>query len=235
MNIIDQNHSVQLGNPAHLLGQFDEAHDFVESDQRFKNLMKKRDWEKLPDAIKRRFSKRIKRGQSIAYQGRVSVMRMNPIGRALASIARIIGAPLPYDASCEGRSAVVIVTEDQGAHGQYWIRQYNRANGFPQTVGSSKRFSGPTGLEEYIGYGIAMSLRLEASARELRFVADRFFLKLGNLRVLLPKFLEPGRLVIGHRELGHGYFLFSLDLRHPLLGELIHQEAVFHDAQVMKG
>jgi len=38
-----------------------------------------------------------------------------------------------------------------------------------------------------------------------------------------------GHLVVGHTDLGHGHFAFTLDLVHPWLGELVHQLAVFAD------
>lgn len=203
-------------------------------DDRFRNLLGAKAWARLPREIQRRFSKRLMGDASLAYQGHVTRMRMNPIGRALAFALRVIGAPLPFDRSSVGRSAVVTVTEDAATGGQFWIRQYGRASGFPQMVGSSKRFAGPTGLEEYIGYGIGISLRLESTKNGLYFVSDRYFLKLGNRRLPLPRWACPGALVVGHEELGGGQFRFTLELAHPLFGELIWQDATFHDAEIVR-
>ncbi len=203
-------------------------------DDRFKNLLGAAAWARLPKAIQRRFSKRLEGDASLAYQGRVTQMRMNAAGRALAFALRVLGAPLPFDRTCEGRAAVVTVTEDAATGGQFWIRQYGRAAGFPQMVGSSKRFAGPTGLEEYIGFGIGISLRLESTESGLYFVSDRYFLKLGQSRLSLPPWVCPGRLVAGHEELGDGQFRFTLELTHPLFGGLIWQDATFHDAEIIR-
>ena len=202
-------------------------------DDRFKNLLGVTAWTRLPKAIQRRFSKRLAGDASLAYQGRVTQMQMNPAGRALAFVLRIIGAPLPFDRSSTGRSAVVTVTEDAATGGQFWIRQYGRATGFPQMVGSSKRFDGPTGLEEYIGFGIGISLKLESTTNGLYFVSDRYFLKLRQRRIRLPHWICPGRLVVGHEELGSGQFRFTLELAHPLFGKMIWQDATFHDAEII--
>lgn len=212
--------------------QFDAA---VRPDDRFKNLLGVAGWTRLPKAIQRRFSKRLLGDASLAYQGRVTRMRMNPVGRALAFALRVIGAPLPFDRTSVGRSAVVTVTEDAATGGQFWIRQYGRAAGFPQMVGSSKRFAGPTGLEEYIGFGIGISLRLKSTTNGLYFLSDRYFLKLGQKRLPLPRWAGPGALVVGHEELGGGQFRFTLELAHPLFGELIRQDATFHDAEIIGG
>lgn len=199
-------------------------------DARFRNLLGA-DWHKLPAAIRKRFGKRLKGGDSVAYQGVVTAMRMNRAGRVLAHLARLVGAPLPYDMSSVDRPAVVIVTEDVVTNGQFWIRQYGRARGFPQTVHSSKRFAGPTGLEEYIGYGIGMALRVEANAHALLFKSDHFFVQIASRKFRLPRVLSPGALVIGHHDLGDGAFVFTLNLKHRLFGEMIAQDAVFQDAK----
>ncbi|MEM6637378.1 MAG: DUF4166 domain-containing protein [Pseudomonadota bacterium] len=204
-------------------------------DDRFKALLGDAAWDRLPRAIRRRFSKRLASHASLAYQGSVTGMHMNMTGRLLAFAMRALGAPLPFDHTSVGRSAVVIVTEDAATGGQFWIRQYGRSSGFPQMVSSSKRFDGPTGLEEYIGYGIGISLRLESSDKALFFISDRYFLKLSHWRLRLPQWMSPGELVIEHEELGEGQFRFSLNLSHWLLGTVIRQDAVFNDAEIVGG
>jgi len=156
-------------------------------------------------------------------------MQISTFGRIIAHAARLIGAPLPFDTSCVGRPAIVAVTEDTESNGQFWIRQYSRGRGFPQVVHSSKRFAGPTGLEEYIGHGIGMALTVKASEDALHFVSDHYFLQLKGLRLRLPKWLAPGDLVITHRYISETDFLFSLTLTHQKLGLVIHQDAVFRD------
>ncbi|MEM9331765.1 MAG: DUF4166 domain-containing protein [Pseudomonadota bacterium] len=198
-------------------------------DYRFKNLLGKTDWNRLPPAIRKRFGKRFGAGESTVYQGVVKTMKLNAVGWFLAQTARLVGAPLPFDVNSVGQPAVVCVTEDIETQGQFWIRQYGRKDGFPQVVHSSKRFAGPTGLEEYIGYGIGIALRMSVSPDTLYFVSDHYFLHLFGRRIRLPKFFEPGVLEIGHRELGKGFFAFTLDLRHRLFGKLVDQEAVFTD------
>ena len=115
--------------------------------------------------------------------------------------------------------------------GQFWIRQYGRKRGFPQTVHSSKRFDGPTGLEEYLGYGIGMALTVEATDTALLFKSDHYYVTLLGMRLRLPAWLSPGALTIGHHERGNGRFAFTLSLVHPLLGNLVQQTAVFAQAR----
>lgn len=202
-----------------------------QTDRRFCNLVGQDDWNRLPRAIRTRFGKRLSGGASVAYLGKVTEMKMNFAGKILAQLARLVGAPLPYDMSSVGHPAVVSVTEDTARDGQFWIRQYGRASGFPQVVHSSKRFAGPTGLEEYLGYGIGMALRVETASDALLFKSDHYFLQVFGRRLRLPRFLNPGDLVIGHHDLGNGQFIFSLDLKHHLLGQLIRQDAVFNDTK----
>ena len=201
-------------------------------DSRFSALVGQDKWLKLPCAIRQRFGKRVKGGDSVTYQGIVTEMKMSILGRMLAQAARLIGAPLPYDPSCVGQPAVVVVTEDIAGNGQFWIRQYGRKSGFPQVVHSSKRFAGPTGLEEYIGYGIGMALRVEAAPDALMFKSDHYFLSLFGRRLRIPRILSPVALVIGHHDLGEGQFRFSMRLNAGLFGEVLSQDAVFRDAKL---
>ena len=201
------------------------------ADDRFRDLVGKAAWAALPRQVRRRFGHRLKGGASVVYQGTVTVMRMSPAGWVLAQLARCVGGPLPYDTSCVGQPAVVAVTEDCAGCGQFWIRQYGRAAGFPQVIHSSKRFAGPTGVEEYIGAGIGMALRVRADPTGLYFESDHYFLQFGRRKIRLPSWLRPGRLTIAHQDRGNAQFLFSLTLRSRLFGELIHQAAIFHDTE----
>lgn len=209
-----------------------DAGPVVEGDNVFGQLLGVRAWTGLPSAIQHRFERKILAGATIVYAGEVAECRMSRAGRVLAQIARLIGGPLPLFTDA-GVSAQVCVTGEAGGSAQYWTRTYARAQGFPQTIRSVKRFAGPTGLEEYLGCGFGIALRLQASADALHFHGDHYFLALGPVRLRLPRWLSPGRLVIGHIDggahMGRGRFAFTLDLTHPLFGELVHQVAIFED------
>jgi hypothetical protein len=156
---------------------------------------------------------------------------MSLYGRILALAARLIGAPLPLDERLRARAAMVAVTADASGEGQIWTRIYGRRAGFPQMVNSLKRFGGPTGLEEHVGGGVSMSLRLEVADGALLFKSVDYYLTLMGRRVRLPQFLSPGAMTIGHHDLGEGRFLFTLTLVHEFLGVLIEQSTVFADME----
>jgi len=97
-------------------------------------------------------------------------------------------------------------------------------------IHSSKRFAGPTGLEEHVGFGVSMALRISVADEELRFRSVGYSLQLGPLRLPLPNWLTPGDLTVSHRDLGCGAFRFTLEIIHPRFGMLIRQSAVFREA-----
>ena len=202
-------------------------------DIRFRKLLGPKDWNALPVAVQERFSKRVKGGESTIYKGYVVKTEMNRVGHIFANILRIIGAPLPLDRRNEEAPAIVTVTEDHDYKGQFWSRQYGSRHGFPQIVQSSKQFSGPTGLEEYIGYGIGMTLRLAVEDEALAFYSDRYFLRLRGKRLLLPKWLSKLALRVGHADHGDGWFEFCLELEHPWFGKLMDQQVMFEDGELL--
>ena len=119
------------------------------------------------------------------------------------------GAAADRRSDCEV-PACVSVTEDEAFGGQFWTRVYGHKRGFPQVIHSSKRFAGPTGLEEYVGWGFGIALRCEVTNAALHFISDHYFHSLFGLRLRIPPWLEPGELRVSHIDCNHGWFAFQL-------------------------
>jgi hypothetical protein len=199
-------------------------------DLRFRNLLSREDWMALPQAVRARFSKRLAGGATVLYVGEVWETKLSRAGWLFAQAARLIGAPLPLFADAHV-PAVVTITEDIAGGGQMWTRLYARRNGFPQVIHSSKGFAGPTGLEEYVGRGVGMALTVHVKDGALLFCSAFYFLRLGALRIRLPACFTPGALTVTHEDKANGRFLFILEIRHPLFGEIVRQTAVFQEAK----
>lgn len=222
MQILAKEKLESLGNaeaPAHL------------ADIRFRQLLGQSGWGALPARVRARFGKRLGVGETASYVGQVEFCRMNWSGRLLAQACRLIGAPLPLERD-GGVAASVSVTEDGASGGQVWTRMYARKRGFPQVIHSAKRFAGPTGLEEYLGRGFGIALRVKAIEGGIRFVSDHYFLEIMGRRIRLPRLVAPGELTIDHEDAGQGAFTFTLSLNHVLLGEVMHQHCRFQDQSV---
>jgi hypothetical protein len=198
-------------------------------DLRFRALLSDDDWKRLPAATRQRFSKRLADGRTAIYVGEVIEIGFSRIGWWLAQIARLIGGPLPISTDTQVPS-IVTVTEDAATSGQIWTRIYARRNGFPQVIHSSKCFAGHTGLEEYLGFGVGMALRIVVDGEDLLFRSAGYFVQAWRLKFWLPAFLTPGALTVTHTDLGGGEFQFTLDIVHPRFGMLVHQSAVFREA-----
>ncbi len=197
-------------------------------DMRFSRLMPPPQWQSLPAPIQQRFSSGLAPGEAVLYHGHILETRLSGSGLVLASLARLVGSPLPYRQGATG-IAVVCVTEADNNATQCWTRLYEQKGHFPHTIHSMKRFRGSTGLEEYIGFGIGMALRVSAQNRALVFESDFYFLELWGFKLRLPAFLSPGKMRITHKQEKSGQFSFSLLLSHSLLGQLIYQYVLFND------
>ena len=163
--------------------------------------------------------------EMVCYHGRVVVSECTLIGRLFRQLARLVGSPLPFDDTI-GPATVVVMATGRGSSS--WTRVYRR-NGRAQAIRSVKRFDGPTGLEEYLGFGLCMALRVRAENASLLFESAGYSWALGKVRVPLPSWLTPGRLLVRSTELAAPRFRFCLALNHPRFGEVLRQEAVFED------
>ena len=210
-----------------------ELEETPKVDNRFRNLLGDEAWNRLPEAIKRRFSRHIEGGKSVVYKGVITALEFSPLGKFLAQACRLIGAPLPYETQPNGTPAIVTVTEDKAGTGQFWSRTYGRENGFPQVIHSSKRFQGKTGLEEYIGCGIVMDSIVTATENAMVFSSKGFHIQLGPVNIPLPRFIHPGQVKVTHEEQGDGYFAFVLELTHPMFGRLLYQRGIFCEHEMV--
>jgi len=197
-------------------------------DLRFRALLSEAEWAALSRAVRRRFSKRLADGRTVIYVGKVLEAWTSRAGWVLVQALRLIGGPLPISRDAQVPS-VVTVTEDMASGGQVWTRLYARRCGFPQVIHSSKRFAGPTGLEEHVGCGVGMTLTVHVEDRALVFRSGRYFVELGRWRLVLPAWATPGALTVRHMEADGGRFVFAMEIVHPRLGTLVRQSAIFQE------
>jgi hypothetical protein len=187
-------------------------------------------WMRLPAPIRRRFSRHLEDGERIVYLGEVAATHMTIVGRLVAQLARLVGAPLPLEAGgC--MPVTVIVTGSPRLCGQVWTRIYDRARGFPQVIQSVKHFGGATGLEEIVAHGVGMQLRLGVRDGALVFRSAGYFIRCLGMQISLPDWLTPGVIEVVHREETRGQFSFSLSVTHSWAGPVIDQIAFFREEQ----
>jgi hypothetical protein len=185
-------------------------------------------WMLLPAPIRRRFSRHLADGERVVYLGQVTATHMTILGRLVAQLARLVGAPLPLEPSgCV--PVTVIVTGSERLCGQVWTRIYDRARSFPQVIQSVKRFGGATGLEEIVAHGVGMRLKLKVSDGALVFRSAGYFIRCLGVQLSLPHWLTPGVIEVIHREESCGQFSFSLSVTHSWAGPVIDQIALFRE------
>ena len=201
---------------------------FQKEDGHYRELLGAEAWYRLPAAVQRRFAKKVNDGETQVYSGEVVETTMSWPGRLLAHVARIVGGPLPLTPNVAG-SANVIVAENAALRAQTWTRIYAREGCFPQVITSAKRFDGPTGLEECLGCGLLMRLRLLEEDGALVFRSTGYAIEFFGRTFAWPAWLAPGQCDVIHRDIGGGRFTFTLELQHKLFGTLVRQVAIFSE------
>ena len=185
----------------------------------------------MPLSIRRRFSRRVADGNTVVYVGEILETRMSITGLvACASDAAdwfaVSGLPESH------MPCVVSVTEDMPSiGGQTWTLLYARRRRFPQIVYSSKRFAGPTGFEDHVGYGVGMTLTYGGCGRCACLSQPRLFRRILRAAHPAADLATPGALSVTHAECADGRFSFTLDVVHPRFGLLIRQMGLFREAR----
>ena len=185
-------------------------------------------WLRLPPAVRRRFGEGKRTDRPQRYRGTMAQVECSRLGWLLAQAARLIGTPLaPFAGS--NVPVRVVVTAQPGGAGECWERIYAFAGRREIKVTSYKRIDADGGFVECVGGGFGMALQLYERNGALHFESTSYFWDVAGWRLPLPALLSPGTAHVVHADLGRGLFRFTITITHPLLGQMFHQDGVFHE------
>jgi hypothetical protein len=115
-----------------------------------------------------------------------------------------------------------------------WIKQrIYRFRGGDFEFRSVMRIAPNGELIEQFPYGLGMKIRLGAEGHNgdtLMFRDDGYFLRLGQFRLPLPRWLTVGRFTLAHKNIDREHFSVEISIDHPLLGQLFYQYGRFRES-----
>lgn len=182
-------------------------------------------WAALPEAVRERFGVH---ARDVLYRGRM-VVQASPFGWLVSQICRLIGTPLAPWTGVDVPVEVDVHMDGRG--GLVWARTYAFPGHAPVLVSSTKLMDARGGLLEVVRGGLGMALTATVEDAALHFHSRCYFVEVAGLRLRIPDLLTPGRAHVVHRDLGGGAFRFTMDFRHPWLGETLFQDGVFRDPE----
>lgn len=117
-----------------------------------------------------------------------------------------------------------------------WIKQrlYHFSSG-PFEFRSVMSLTSKGELIEQFPWGLGMKIRLSAegdSGDQLYFRDEGYFLCIGGLRMMLPRWLTVGRFTLLHQNIDRENFVVEIRIDHPVLGRLFYQRGQFCEAGV---
>lgn len=178
-------------------------------------------WSTLSPAIQRRFAPSQSPAEMLRYRGTVHWVYCSPIG---ALIARLLRRAAILPGLC-GRNATFEFRIARDGDKIVKQRVYNWTNG-EQFVFRSIFNSDPRLHEEFRG-GIGMYLQLFATHAALLFRDRGYFLRVGSIRIPLPRWLSVGSFELLHTNIDSQRFQVIIRVAHPLLGTLFYQRGEF--------
>ena len=190
----------------------------------FTKLLGKDAWHRLSPAVRARF--RDAHGPAV-YDGLMSVVRANTIGRFLAVLFRMTGKPVMPSSGSAVPARVTVFSDVNG--GIVWERRYAIRAKRESVVRSTKCLADDGTLIECLPFGIRMRLRVYEEEGAIHMVSTGYYIHWGILRANIPSWCPPGQTHVVHRELGGGWFSITLSVTHRWFGELFYQEGRFSD------
>lgn len=196
-------------------------------------LLGPRGWARLPQAVRNRFARPVRAGEMLTYRGTMHKVSATGFGKLMAILARLVGAPVAHrtgtDVPCQ-----VKLYHDHKRGGTVWERLYHFGSKTICAKTTKKAARDGTSLECFggaLGLGAGMVLDIFEADCALHFVSRHFFIEAFQVRFRLPDVLNPGQLVVTHRDRGNNSFQFLMTLTHPLLGEVMFQDGTFYDPE----
>lgn len=187
-----------------------------------RNALGESAWSTLDSAIQHRFVASQSSTETLEYRGTVNWVYCSPAG---ALIARLLRRAAILPGRC-GRDAAFEFCITRNEDKIVKQRVYNWPSGeqftFRSIFGSDPRLH-----EEFSG-GIGMYLQLFATQAALLFRDRGYFLRVGSVRIPLPRCLSVGTFELLHRNIDAQRFQVIIRVAHPLLGTLFYQRGEFY-------
>ena len=180
-------------------------------------------WSTLDPAIQRRFAPSPSAGKMQRYAGVIHWVYCSPIG---ALIARLLRPAAVLPDRCGRNVAFEFRIESEGGKITKQ-RVYRWVNGEPFVFRSV--FGHAPRLNEEFRGGLGMYLELVATKNALLFRDKGYFLRLGSVRIPLPRWLSVGTFELLHRSIDEQRFQVLIRITHPLFGTLFYQRGEFRD------
>ncbi len=194
----------------------------------FRQLLGEQTWLELPGPIQRRFAK-LDPGTQVTCKGKAVNTRITAIGQLVRAAAALLRTPLPVAERTNDRAHVDTRNLPPLAPmmlRQAWRREFPDARRSARLIESQKRFTGPTGLEEKVLGGLGMTINLTATDDCMEFRSQRIYCQWRRWRLYLP---FPVNIIARHRHLDERHFHFELEVRLPVLGQVIWQRVRFEE------
>lgn len=198
-------------------------------DNTYRYLLGNKYWGKIKPEIRKRFSVKPTEDGCICYAGKMDAVRLNVMGWLFAQVCRVIGTPLA-PLTGENVPMQIQLSKNMNINGVDWKRIYYFKNNNEVTVRSTKSLNNLGQLEEHIGCGFSMALKVFEMEGNLIFESTDYIFRVGKILLRLPAIITPGVTTVLHEQMYQDHFRFTLSVKHPWFGQTIYQSGVFYNA-----